>query len=117
MLKVRSEWVLTGQPDGLRQTIERVNAYAEAGAKCVFVLGIRVLPALKTLMVDVYVPVNILTGSKSEALTGTVMQELGVLRISIGMIYLHIAGHARSEGLTLVTNSVKEFERVKGLRL
>ena len=26
-----------------------------------------------------------------------------------------IAGHARSEGLILVTNNVKEFERVPGL--
>jgi len=28
-----------------------------------------------------------------------------------------IAGHARAEGLTLVTNNIKEFERVEGLRL
>ena len=30
---------------------------------------------------------------------------------------LHIAAHARSEGLILVSNNVKEFERVEGLRL
>jgi tRNA(fMet)-specific endonuclease VapC len=30
---------------------------------------------------------------------------------------LHIAGHARSEGLVLVTNNLREFERVEGLRL
>ena len=35
----------------------------------------------------------------------------------IGVNDLHIAGHARSLGLTLVTNNVKEFERVEGLRL
>ncbi|NOR71452.1 MAG: VapC toxin family PIN domain ribonuclease, partial [Methylomarinum sp.] len=29
----------------------------------------------------------------------------------------HIAGHARSEGLILVTNNVKEFERVEALRI
>lgn len=28
---------------------------------------------------------------------------------------LHIAAHARSEGLTLVTNNLREFERVPGL--
>jgi tRNA(fMet)-specific endonuclease VapC len=28
---------------------------------------------------------------------------------------LHIAGHTRSEGLMLVTNKLKEFERVEGL--
>jgi len=35
----------------------------------------------------------------------------------IGINDLHIAGHARSEGLTLVTNNIKEFKRVEALRL
>ena len=35
----------------------------------------------------------------------------------IGANDLHIAGHARSEGLTLVTNNLQEFERVEALRL
>ena len=30
---------------------------------------------------------------------------------------MHIAGHARSRGLILVTNNLREFERVEGLRL
>ena len=30
---------------------------------------------------------------------------------------LHIAGHSRSEGLTLITNNQREFERVPGLLL
>lgn len=33
----------------------------------------------------------------------------------IGLNDLHIAAHARSEGLTLVTNNLGEFERVPGL--
>lgn len=35
----------------------------------------------------------------------------------IGVNDLHIAAHARSEGLTLITNNVGEFERVPGLLL
>ncbi|RPJ82129.1 MAG: tRNA(fMet)-specific endonuclease VapC [Deltaproteobacteria bacterium] len=35
----------------------------------------------------------------------------------IGVNDLHIAGHARSEGLILVTNNVREFERVEALRV
>lgn len=35
----------------------------------------------------------------------------------IGPNDLHIASHARSENLTLVTNNVDEFRRVEGLRL
>lgn len=36
---------------------------------------------------------------------------------TIGVNDLHIAGHARSLGLTLVTNNQREFERVPGLLL
>jgi tRNA(fMet)-specific endonuclease VapC len=35
----------------------------------------------------------------------------------IGVNDLHIAAHARSEGLTLVTNNLREFERVDALQL
>ncbi|MDP2810483.1 MAG: type II toxin-antitoxin system VapC family toxin [Rhodocyclaceae bacterium] len=35
----------------------------------------------------------------------------------IGINDLHIAAHARSLGLTLVTNNLREFERVPGLLL
>ena len=35
----------------------------------------------------------------------------------IGVNDLHIAAHARSLGVVLVTNNMKEFERVEGLRL
>ncbi len=35
----------------------------------------------------------------------------------IGVNNLYIAGHARSQGLILVTNNTKEFERVEGLRI
>lgn len=35
----------------------------------------------------------------------------------IGVNDLHIAAHARSEGLILVSNNIREFERVEGLRL
>ena len=35
----------------------------------------------------------------------------------IGDNDLHIAAHARSKGLIVVTNNLKEFERVEGLRI
>lgn len=35
----------------------------------------------------------------------------------IGVNDLHIAGHAREEGLTLVINNLKEFECVAALHL
>lgn len=35
----------------------------------------------------------------------------------IGLNDIHIAAHARSEGLTLVTNNLHQFERVPALQL
>jgi tRNA(fMet)-specific endonuclease VapC len=38
-----------------------------------------------------------------------------IKRRPVGVNNLHVAAHARSEGLTLVTNDLGEFERVPGL--
>ncbi len=46
---------------------------------------------------------------------GEIRADLERQGISIGVNDLHIAGHARSQGLTLVTNNLSEFERVRGL--
>jgi len=48
---------------------------------------------------------------------GNIRAELERKGKIIGVNDLHIAGHARSEGLVLVTNNTKEFDRVDGLRL
>lgn len=46
---------------------------------------------------------------------GEIRADLERQGISIGVNNLHIAGHARSRGLTIVTNNLREFERVRGL--
>ena len=46
---------------------------------------------------------------------GAIRAELEKAGRPIGVNDLHIAAHARSEGLTLVTNNMGEFERVPGL--
>lgn len=56
-------------------------------------------------------------GNKAAAHYGEIRATLERGGKTIGVNDLHIAGHARSEGLTLVTNNLKEFERVEGLRL
>lgn len=48
---------------------------------------------------------------------GAIRAELERAGRPIGVNDLHIAAHARSEGLTLVTNNMGEFERVPGLLL
>ena len=48
---------------------------------------------------------------------GQVRAELMKKGKTIGPFDLMIAGHARSLGLTLVTNNLREFKRVPGLRV
>lgn len=46
---------------------------------------------------------------------GNIRATLEKMGQTIGVNDLHIAAHARSNGLTLVTNNLREFERVPGL--
>lgn len=55
--------------------------------------------------------------SKAATHYGQIRAELERKGTPIGVNDLHIAGHARSEGFVLVTNNLREFERVDGLRL
>jgi tRNA(fMet)-specific endonuclease VapC len=54
---------------------------------------------------------------KAAAHYGDIRADLERKGTTIGVNDLHIAGHARSEGLTLVTNNFREFDRVSALRL
>jgi tRNA(fMet)-specific endonuclease VapC len=56
-------------------------------------------------------------GDKTAAHYGDIRADLERKGTPIGVNDLHIAGHVRSEGLTLVSNNVQEFERVVALRL
>jgi tRNA(fMet)-specific endonuclease VapC len=55
--------------------------------------------------------------SEAAAHSGQLRAELAKVGRPIGPFDLMIAGHARSRGLVLVTNNLREFERVQGLRL
>lgn len=54
-------------------------------------------------------------GEQAAAHYGSVRATLEKQGQPIGVNDLHIAAHARSEGLTLVSNNLSEFERVPGL--
>ena len=54
-------------------------------------------------------------GAKAAQHYGQIRASLEQRGTSIGVNDLHIAAHARSEGLTLVSNNLREFERVDGL--
>lgn len=56
-------------------------------------------------------------GTRAAAHYGDIRANLEKRGMTIGVNDLHIAGHARSEGLVLVTNNLREFDRVVALRL
>ena len=56
-------------------------------------------------------------GPKAAQHYGSIRSALEKRGQSIGVNDLHIAAHARSEGLTLVSNNLREFERVEALQL
>ena len=56
-------------------------------------------------------------GAKAAQHYGSIRAALEVRGQMIGVNDLHIAAHARSEGLTLVTNNLREFQRVDALQL
>ncbi len=54
---------------------------------------------------------------KAAAHYGQIRSALELAGTPIGPYDMMIAGHARSEGLVLVSNNCREFERIDGLRL
>ncbi len=56
-------------------------------------------------------------GAKAASHYGDIRADLERKGTPIGVNDLHIAGHARSEGMTLVTNNMREFDRVEALRM
>ena len=56
-------------------------------------------------------------GTKAAQHYGAIRAALEKIGKPIGINDLHIAAHARSEGLVLVTNNLAEFERIPALEL
>ncbi len=68
----------------LDQTIQRGNAYHDAGADCVFVIDVSDRKIIGELVRGIDAPINILAGSGSPSVAE--LEELGVARVSFGSI-------------------------------
>jgi 2-methylisocitrate lyase-like PEP mutase family enzyme len=83
LLVGRAECYLVGRPD-LQETIARLQAYANAGADCLYAPGLRTRDEIAALVAAVAPkPVNLLIGWTSD-LTASDVAALGVRRISVG---------------------------------
>jgi 2-methylisocitrate lyase-like PEP mutase family enzyme len=83
LLVGRAECFLVGRPD-LEETIERLRAYAKAGADCLYAPGLRQPEQIRAVVEAVAPkPVNLLIGSAGGLSLGDVAK-LGVRRVSVG---------------------------------
>jgi 2-methylisocitrate lyase-like PEP mutase family enzyme len=83
LLVGRAECFLVGRPD-LGEAIERLQAYAQAGADCLYAPGLRTREQMAAVVQALAPkPVNVLIGGPSE-LTVADIAALGVRRISVG---------------------------------
>ena len=72
----------------------------------------------KDALAKFLLPLNLIDPDPSSAIEAAVIRaQLEKKGISIGPYDLLIAGLAQSRGMTLVTNNIKEFERVVSLHL
>jgi 2-methylisocitrate lyase-like PEP mutase family enzyme len=72
-----------GHPN-LRDTIERLQAYQEAGADVLFAPGLKSKQDIVTVIGSVDRPVNVVMGLQGVQLTLAELSEIGVRRVSVG---------------------------------
>lgn len=84
LLTARAECFLVGHEDPVRESIRRLEAYAEAGADVLFAPDVRRPEDIKAIIAAVRPrPVNLLV-SADMGLTVAEIEKLGVRRISVG---------------------------------
>jgi 2-methylisocitrate lyase-like PEP mutase family enzyme len=92
LLTGRSEGFIHGRPD-MDETVRRLQAYADAGADCLYAPGIKTREQIETVVKAVAPkPVNLLMSAAG--LTVQEIADMGVRRISVGGTLARVAMHA-----------------------
>ena len=85
VLTARCEAYLVGDSDPLRTSLDRLIAFADAGADCLYAPGVTDVDEIQQIVKAVAPkPVNILVSTNNCNLTVAQLAELGVRRISVG---------------------------------
>ena len=85
VLTARCEAWVVGQPQPAKVALERLVAFAEAGADCLYAPGVRIPEEIETIVKAVAPkPVNVLVSKFNSDLTVSRLKDLGVRRISVG---------------------------------
>jgi 2-methylisocitrate lyase-like PEP mutase family enzyme len=92
ILTGRCEAWLVHHPDPLRVALDRLVAYAEAGADCLYTPGVTKLDEIEQIVKAVSPkPVNVLVSSPNKELTASRLADLGVRCISVGSSLARVA--------------------------
>jgi 2-methylisocitrate lyase-like PEP mutase family enzyme len=83
-LTARAENLIYGRPD-LKDTIKRLEAFADAGADVLFAPGLKSRKEIEAVVKAVSPrPVNVIMGISGSNLSLEILEELGVKRVSVG---------------------------------
>jgi len=120
VLTGRCEAWLVGDPDPLRTALDRLTAYAEAGADCLYAPGVSDPGEIAQIVNAVAPkPVNVLVSGFNHQLTLSDLADLGVRRISVGSglalaawgAFLRAAQDIKANGtFTLLVNNAPSAE-------
>jgi 2-methylisocitrate lyase-like PEP mutase family enzyme len=82
-LTARAENYLVGRPD-LKDTINRLHAYQEAGADVLYAPGLKTKEDIASVVRSVDRPVNVIMGLQGVQMSLAELSALGVKRVSVG---------------------------------
>ena len=95
VLTARCEAWLVGDPDPLRVSLERLTAFAQAGADCLYAPGVSQPDEITAIVKAVSPkPINVLSFAPNLGLSLNQLADLGVRRISVGSGLARIAWSA-----------------------
>jgi len=85
------------------ETVRRANAYREAGADCLFPIGVSDAQLIADLVQAIHGPINIMAGSNTPTIPE--LEQLGVARVSLASGLMRAAlGHLRRVARELLEN-------------
>lgn len=85
VLNARTDVYLRGAGDDasrFKETVQRANAYREAGADCIFPIGLKDRETIARLVPEIGCPANIMAGPGAPTIAE--LEQLGVARVTFG---------------------------------
>jgi 2-methylisocitrate lyase-like PEP mutase family enzyme len=114
VLTARCEAWLVGDPDPATTALDRLVAFADAGADCLFAPGVRDPDVIARIVTAVAPkPVNVIVSAPGTGLSVARLAELGVRRISVGSALARVAWGAFMRAATRMREA-GDFEGLAG---